>query len=98
MVVAVVVAGEGGHGSGAPTYHVPEEGVMPWYAQRVNLPDTHRHYADAGSQHEAVLLRIGYVEVPAPGQTADVLDDPAVILDAPPTEDDVPKPRGKAKP
>lgn len=43
---------------------------MPWYAQRADLPDTHRMHADEGSQHEAVLLRIGYVEVPAPGTTA----------------------------
>lgn len=40
---------------------------MPWYAQRDDLPDTHKMHADAGSQHEAALTRIGYVEVPAPG-------------------------------
>ncbi|WP_372659924.1 hypothetical protein [Amycolatopsis kentuckyensis] len=44
---------------------------MPWYAQRAA---GHPNHADSGSELEAVLLRLDYVEVPAPG--ADVLEQP----------------------
>lgn len=37
---------------------------MPWLAQREG---GHPHYADEGSQREAVFRRLGYVDVPAPG-------------------------------
>ncbi|WP_102906664.1 hypothetical protein [Amycolatopsis sp. BJA-103] len=37
---------------------------MSWYAQHET---GHPNYADAGSELEAVLVRLGYVEVPAPG-------------------------------
>lgn len=40
---------------------------MPWYAQRDDLPDTHKMWADPDSGHEAVLTHLGYVEVTAPG-------------------------------
>jgi hypothetical protein len=64
---------------------------MPYYAQRADLPDTHKLWADPGSQHEAVLKRLGYVEVPAPGQSADVEDTGGQVpdevpVDQPPTE------------
>lgn len=58
---------------------------MPFYAQRDDLPDTHKLWADPGSQHERVLGHLGYVEVPAPGQTADLEDngEPPVVPDEP---------------
>lgn len=40
---------------------------MPWYAQHEDLPDTHKHHADAGSELARVYERLGYVTVPAPG-------------------------------
>lgn len=40
---------------------------MPWYAQRTDLPDTHKHHADEGSSLARVYERLGYVQVPAPG-------------------------------
>ncbi len=40
---------------------------MPWLAQRADLPDTHKAWADAGSVLEATYVRLGYVEVPALG-------------------------------
>ncbi|GAB3471996.1 hypothetical protein [Actinophytocola sediminis] len=61
---------------------------MPWYAQRAGLPDTHRMWADPGSQLERVLLRLGYVEVPAPGagQPEETGDEPAVEVEQRPAE------------
>jgi hypothetical protein len=74
---------------------------MPWYAQRAGLPDTHKLWADPGSQHEAVLQQIRYVEVAAPGQTVEPAaaeepgETPVEPADPPPP---VPsKPRGKAR-
>lgn len=48
-----------------------------WLAQRENLPDTHKLWADVGSTLEATLRAVGYVDVPAPGQQGDAenLDD-----------------------
>lgn len=40
---------------------------MPWYAQHVG---GHPNHADSGSELEAVLLRLDYVEVLAPGAEA----------------------------
>lgn len=48
---------------------------MPWYALRADLPDNHKMWSDPGSQHEAVLRQIGYVEVPAPGSETPSEDD-----------------------
>jgi len=62
---------------------------MPWYAQRADLPDTHKQWADPGSQHEAVLGHIGYVEVPAPGAEpveVEPVEVPPVTLDDVPAE------------
>jgi hypothetical protein len=56
---------------------------MPYLAQRDDLPDTHKMWADEGSQLEATLRALGYVEVPAPGQP----DEPdAAPVDQPPAE------------
>ena len=41
-----------------------------WLAQRDDLPDTHKLWADEGSQLEQVYRALGYVEVPAPGTEA----------------------------
>ena len=61
---------------------------MPWYAQRADLPDTHKLWADPGSRHEAVLKQIDYVEVPAPGQAAEVNEqNDADTEDAPPVDE-----------
>jgi hypothetical protein len=76
---------------------------MPWYAQRAGLPDTHKLWADPGSQHEAVLAQLGYVEVAAPGATADtreVADEQPVeaVPDVPsPPDVTTPKPRGRSR-
>jgi hypothetical protein len=40
---------------------------MPWYAQHAA---GHPNHADSGSELERVLLRLDYVEVPAPGAEA----------------------------
>jgi hypothetical protein len=40
---------------------------MPWYSQLAGLPDTHKLWADPGSTLEGAYVRLGYVEVPAPG-------------------------------
>lgn len=37
---------------------------MPWYAQH---KDGHPSHADSGSELEAVLVRLDYIEVSAPG-------------------------------
>lgn len=42
-----------------------------WLAQREDLPDTHKMWADAGSALEATLRALGYVEVPPLGRVAD---------------------------
>lgn len=42
---------------------------MPWYAQHA---EGHPNHAHSGTELEAVLLRLDYVEVPAPG--AEVLE------------------------
>lgn len=55
---------------------------MPWLAQTT---DTHPHHVDAGSTLEAVYVRLGYVEVPAPG--SDVPDETADESPAPPNPD-----------
>ena len=64
-----------------------------WYAQYATwpvadgepaqpMPDSHKHWAEAGSSHEAALQAMGYVQVPAPG--ADPVDDEhSPELDAP---------------
>ena len=54
---------------------------MPWLAQHADLPDTHKMWADPGSQHATVLGHLGYVEVPAPGA-----DQPDEQLDEPPAK------------
>ena len=41
---------------------------MPFYAQRADLPDTHKLWADPGSEYERVLRHLGYVSVSAPGE------------------------------
>jgi hypothetical protein len=57
-----------------------------WLAQREDLPDTHKMWADPGSALEATLRKIGYVDVPAPGQVFEaVLAElvPEVLRDVP---------------
>lgn len=38
-----------------------------WLAQRDDLPDTHKLWADPDSTLESTLRALGYVDVPAPG-------------------------------
>ncbi len=57
---------------------------MPWYAQH---EDGHPNHADAGSELEAVYVRLGYVEVQAPGSV-----EPEQTGETPEEDDDAERP------
>lgn len=58
---------------------------MPWYAQN---PGGWPFWADSGTEHERVLVHLGYVETRAPGTEHE--DGPAELAAAPVAEDKVP--------
>jgi hypothetical protein len=65
---------------------------MPWYAPFADAPDTHRIWADPGSEHERVLCAVKWShEVSAPGSTP--VDD-----DEPLSEDEVVRARALGLP
>lgn len=58
---------------------------MPWLGHAPDAPDTHRMWADSGSQLEASLKASGWChEVPAPGSEPPPANDPPA--DPAPTE------------
>ncbi len=60
---------------------------MPWLAPFADAPDTHKIWADPGSEHERVLIAVKWHHaVPAPGSSAP--DDDPVNTPAPPVAPD----------
>jgi len=54
---------------------------MPWYAQRADLPDTHKTHADPASEMERALVRLGYVEVPPLGAEVELPAEVPVLTE-----------------
>lgn len=74
---------------------------MPWLGHAPDAPDTHRMWAEPGSQHEAALRASGWChEVPAPGSTEPPVQDPPaefVPVESPVVEEPAPDPKLKPK-